>query len=164
MAALWKMLMNYGMVVKVTACQALVDKNRRKESCIVKWGAFWGTSLDWGTPFFSKFWGDWWIQPRCGREEESCGKVQSCWGFFPSVSALDPLYKILFSPCQITAPYLHIGAITIMVLLSWPMALHAIRADKKGIVTLLPAPCMHVSVGKQMWRRPFLPYPRSSWS
>jgi len=36
MAALWKMLMNYGMVVKVTACQALVDKNRRKESCIVK--------------------------------------------------------------------------------------------------------------------------------
>lgn len=27
MAALWKMLMNYGMVVKVTACQALVDKD-----------------------------------------------------------------------------------------------------------------------------------------
>lgn len=117
-----------------------------------------------GHSFLLQILGDWWIQPRCGREEESCGKVQSCWGFFPSVSALDPLYKILFSPCQITAPYLHIGAITIMVLLSWPMALHAIRADKKGIVTLLPAPCMHVSVGKQMWRRPFLPYPRSSWS
>ncbi|XP_040400428.1 serine/threonine-protein kinase PAK 1 isoform X6 [Cygnus olor] len=32
---------------------------------------------------------------------------------------------------QITAPYLHIGAITVMVLLSWPMALYAIRADKK---------------------------------
>lgn len=29
-----------------------------------------------------------------------------------------------------------------MVLLSWPVALHAIRADKKGTVALLSAPCM----------------------
>lgn len=85
-----------------------------------------------------------------GEKRNRVGKYSHAGAFFPSVSALDPLYKILFSPCQITAPYLHIGAITIMVLLSWPMALHAIRADKKGIVTLLPAPCMHVSVGKQM--------------
>lgn len=126
-----------------------------------------GTSLDGGILFFPEFWGDLWIQPRCGREEESHGKVQSCWGFFPPISVLDPSYKILFSPCQITAPYLHIGAITIMVLLSWPMALHAIRADKKGIVTLLPAPCMTEDArqwGKTNVKEPLLPYPHSSWS
>lgn len=29
-----------------------------------------------------------------------------------------------------------------MVLLSWPVAFHAIRADRKGTVALLPALCM----------------------
>ncbi|NWR89328.1 GDPD5 protein, partial [Furnarius figulus] len=41
---------------------------------------------------------------------------------------------------QITAPYLHIGAIAIMVLLSWPVALHAIRADKKVIQVVIIGP------------------------
>ncbi|NXK40946.1 GDPD5 protein, partial [Piprites chloris] len=41
---------------------------------------------------------------------------------------------------QITAPYLHIGAIAIMVLLSWPVALHAIRADKKVIQLIIIGP------------------------
>ncbi|XP_021244410.1 glycerophosphodiester phosphodiesterase domain-containing protein 4 [Numida meleagris] len=45
---------------------------------------------------------------------------------------------------QITAPYLHIGAITIMVLLSWPMALHAIRADKKVVQVIIVAPYLAI--------------------
>lgn len=75
---------------------------------------------------------------------------------------LHPLTKILFPPCQITAPYLHIGAITIMVLLSWPVALHAIRADKKGTVALLPAPYMTKDVyqsGKTGMQESFPPTP-----
>ncbi|XP_010704450.1 glycerophosphodiester phosphodiesterase domain-containing protein 5-like [Meleagris gallopavo] len=45
---------------------------------------------------------------------------------------------------QITAPYLHIGAITIMVLLSWPMALHAIRADKKVVQVIIVGPYLAI--------------------
>ncbi|XP_069739397.1 glycerophosphodiester phosphodiesterase domain-containing protein 4 isoform X2 [Phaenicophaeus curvirostris] len=45
---------------------------------------------------------------------------------------------------QITAPYLHIGAITIMVLLSWPVALHAIRADKKVIQVIIVGPYLAI--------------------
>ncbi|NXG94529.1 GDPD5 protein, partial [Stercorarius parasiticus] len=52
--------------------------------------------------------------------------------------------KTLFSPCQITAPYLHIGAITIMVLLSWPVALHAIRADKKVVQVIIVGPYLAI--------------------
>ncbi|KAM9203573.1 glycerophosphodiester phosphodiesterase domain-containing protein 4 isoform 2-T2 [Mergus octosetaceus] len=45
---------------------------------------------------------------------------------------------------QITAPYLHIGAITIMVLLSWPMALYAIRADKKVVQVVIVGPYLAI--------------------
>ncbi|NXF73891.1 GDPD5 protein, partial [Sclerurus mexicanus] len=45
---------------------------------------------------------------------------------------------------QITAPYLHIGAIAIMVLLSWPVALHAIRADKKVIQVVIIGPYLAI--------------------
>ncbi|XP_027596884.1 glycerophosphodiester phosphodiesterase domain-containing protein 4 isoform X1 [Pipra filicauda] len=45
---------------------------------------------------------------------------------------------------QITAPYLHIGAIAIMVLLSWPVALHAIRADKKVIQVIIIGPYLAI--------------------
>ena len=49
-----------------------------------------------------------------------------------------------------------------MVLLSWPVALHAIRADKKGTVALLPAPYRTKDVcqrGKTGMREPFPPTP-----
>lgn len=49
-----------------------------------------------------------------------------------------------------------------MVLLSWPVALHAIRADKKGTVALLPAPYMTKDVyqcGKIGGQEPFPPTP-----
>ncbi|KFP88710.1 Glycerophosphodiester phosphodiesterase domain-containing protein 5, partial [Acanthisitta chloris] len=45
---------------------------------------------------------------------------------------------------QITAPYLHIGAIAIMVLLSWPVALHAIRADNKVIQVIIVGPYLAI--------------------
>ncbi|KAM4789004.1 glycerophosphodiester phosphodiesterase domain-containing protein 4 isoform 3-T3 [Cyanocitta cristata] len=45
---------------------------------------------------------------------------------------------------QVTAPYLHIGAIAIMVLLSWPVALHAIRADKKVIQVVIVGPYLAI--------------------
>ncbi|KFV88145.1 Glycerophosphodiester phosphodiesterase domain-containing protein 5, partial [Struthio camelus australis] len=45
---------------------------------------------------------------------------------------------------QITAPYLHIGAITIMVLLSWPVALHAIRTDKKVVQVIIVGPYLAI--------------------
>ncbi|XP_009905257.1 glycerophosphodiester phosphodiesterase domain-containing protein 4 [Dryobates pubescens] len=45
---------------------------------------------------------------------------------------------------QITAPYLHIGAITLMVLLSWPVALHAIRADKKVVQVIIVGPYLAI--------------------
>ncbi|XP_035186169.1 glycerophosphodiester phosphodiesterase domain-containing protein 4 [Oxyura jamaicensis] len=45
---------------------------------------------------------------------------------------------------QITAPYLHIGAIAIMVLLSWPMALYAIRADKKVVQVVIVGPYLAI--------------------
>ncbi|NWH66268.1 GDPD5 protein, partial [Geococcyx californianus] len=45
---------------------------------------------------------------------------------------------------QITAPYLHIGAIAIMVLLSWPVALHAIRADKKVVQMIIVGPYLAI--------------------
>ncbi|XP_021140751.1 glycerophosphodiester phosphodiesterase domain-containing protein 4 isoform X2 [Columba livia] len=45
---------------------------------------------------------------------------------------------------QITAPYLHIGAITIMVLLSWPVALHAIRAHKKVVQVIIVGPYLAI--------------------
>ncbi|XP_032847054.1 glycerophosphodiester phosphodiesterase domain-containing protein 4 isoform X2 [Tyto alba] len=45
---------------------------------------------------------------------------------------------------QITAPYLHIGAITIMVLLSWPVALHTIRADKKVVQVIIVGPYLAI--------------------
>nr|XP_009929340.1 PREDICTED: glycerophosphodiester phosphodiesterase domain-containing protein 4 [Opisthocomus hoazin] len=45
---------------------------------------------------------------------------------------------------QITAPYLHIGAITVMVLLSWPVALHAIRADKKAVPVIIVGPYLAI--------------------
>ncbi|NXC29344.1 GDPD5 protein, partial [Campylorhamphus procurvoides] len=49
-------------------------------------------------------------------------------------------WKTIRLSFQITAPYLHIGAIAIMVLLSWPVALHAIRADKKVIQVVIIGP------------------------
>ncbi|KAM6317066.1 glycerophosphodiester phosphodiesterase domain-containing protein 5-like [Aegotheles albertisi] len=49
-------------------------------------------------------------------------------------------WKNVLLSFQITAPYLHIGAIAIMVLLSWPVALHAIRADKKVVQVIIVGP------------------------
>uniref|UniRef100_A0A663EPQ2 Glycerophosphodiester phosphodiesterase domain containing 4 n=1 Tax=Aquila chrysaetos chrysaetos TaxID=223781 RepID=A0A663EPQ2_AQUCH len=71
---------------------------------------------------------------------EGCSRVGVCFHLYP----LHPLTKILFSPYQITAPYLHIGAITIMVLLSWPVALHAIRADKKVVQVIIVGPYLAI--------------------
>ncbi|KAM9565221.1 glycerophosphodiester phosphodiesterase domain-containing protein 4 [Guaruba guarouba] len=45
---------------------------------------------------------------------------------------------------QITAPYLHVGAIAIMVLLSWPVAFHAIRADRKVIQVIIVGPYLAI--------------------
>ncbi|NWV20376.1 GDPD5 protein, partial [Origma solitaria] len=45
---------------------------------------------------------------------------------------------------QVTAPFLHLGAIAIMVLLSWPVALHAIRADKKVIQVIIVGPYLAI--------------------
>ncbi|NXH36699.1 GDPD5 protein, partial [Myiagra hebetior] len=45
---------------------------------------------------------------------------------------------------QVTAPYLHLGAIAIMVLLSWPVALHAIRADKKVVQVVIVGPYLAI--------------------
>ncbi|KFQ87996.1 Glycerophosphodiester phosphodiesterase domain-containing protein 5, partial [Phoenicopterus ruber ruber] len=45
---------------------------------------------------------------------------------------------------QITAPYLHIGAIIIMVLLSWPVALYAIRTDKKVVQVIIVGPYLAI--------------------
>ncbi|XP_064265841.1 serine/threonine-protein kinase PAK 1 isoform X4 [Passer domesticus] len=45
---------------------------------------------------------------------------------------------------QVTAPYLHIGAIAIMVLLAWPVALHAIRADKKVTQVIIVGPYLAI--------------------
>ncbi|XP_040513529.1 glycerophosphodiester phosphodiesterase domain-containing protein 5 isoform X1 [Gallus gallus] len=53
-------------------------------------------------------------------------------------------WKTVLLSFQITAPYLHIGAITIMVLLSWPMALHAIRADKKVVQVIIVGPYLAI--------------------
>ncbi|XP_074996383.1 glycerophosphodiester phosphodiesterase domain-containing protein 4 [Calonectris borealis] len=53
-------------------------------------------------------------------------------------------WKTVRLSLQITAPYLHIGAITIMVLLSWPVALHAIRADKKVVQVIIVGPYLAI--------------------
>ncbi|KAL9866305.1 glycerophosphodiester phosphodiesterase domain-containing protein 4 isoform 2-T5 [Geothlypis trichas] len=45
---------------------------------------------------------------------------------------------------QVTAPYLHIGAIAIMVLLAWPVAFHAIRADKKVTQMIILGPYLAI--------------------
>ncbi|RMC07510.1 hypothetical protein DUI87_16984 [Hirundo rustica rustica] len=45
---------------------------------------------------------------------------------------------------QVTAPYLHIGAIAIMVLLAWPVALHAVRADKKVTQVIIVGPYLAI--------------------
>ncbi|XP_025933947.1 glycerophosphodiester phosphodiesterase domain-containing protein 4 [Apteryx rowi] len=53
-------------------------------------------------------------------------------------------WKTVLLSFQITAPYLHIGAITIMVLLSWPVALHAIRTDKKVVQVIIVGPYLAI--------------------
>ncbi|EMP28604.1 Glycerophosphodiester phosphodiesterase domain-containing protein 5 [Chelonia mydas] len=53
---------------------------------------------------------------------------------------------ILLSPVQVTAPYLHIGAIAAMVLLSWPVALHAFRMRKKVIQAIIIGPYLAILV------------------
>ncbi|CAM5073124.1 unnamed protein product [Natator depressus] len=47
---------------------------------------------------------------------------------------------------QVTAPYLHIGAIAAMVLLSWPVALHAFRMSKKVIQAIIIGPYLAILV------------------
>ncbi|XP_065253802.1 glycerophosphodiester phosphodiesterase domain-containing protein 4 [Emys orbicularis] len=47
---------------------------------------------------------------------------------------------------QVTAPYLHIGAIAVMVLLSWPVALHAFRMTKKVIQAIIIGPYLAILV------------------
>ncbi|KAG6928712.1 glycerophosphodiester phosphodiesterase domain containing 4 [Chelydra serpentina] len=47
---------------------------------------------------------------------------------------------------QVTAPYLHIGAIAAMVLLSWPVALHAFRMNKKVIQAIIIGPYLAILV------------------
>ncbi|XP_063287619.1 glycerophosphodiester phosphodiesterase domain-containing protein 4 isoform X1 [Pelobates fuscus] len=41
---------------------------------------------------------------------------------------------------QVTAPYLHVGAIAAMVLMSWPVALYFVRTNKKVSQVLIIAP------------------------
>ncbi|XP_005144834.1 glycerophosphodiester phosphodiesterase domain-containing protein 4 [Melopsittacus undulatus] len=53
-------------------------------------------------------------------------------------------WKTVHLSLQITAPYLHIGAIAIMVLLSWPVAFHAIRADRKVIQVIIVGPYLAI--------------------
>uniref|UniRef100_A0A3B3E324 Glycerophosphodiester phosphodiesterase domain containing 4a n=1 Tax=Oryzias melastigma TaxID=30732 RepID=A0A3B3E324_ORYME len=40
-------------------------------------------------------------------------------------------WKTLLLSLQVTAPYLHLGAVSIMAVLSWPIALHFFRMNKK---------------------------------
>ncbi|XP_067389346.1 glycerophosphodiester phosphodiesterase domain-containing protein 4 [Emydura macquarii macquarii] len=47
---------------------------------------------------------------------------------------------------QVTAPYLHIGAIAVMVLLSWPVALHAFRTNKKVVQMIIIGPYLAILV------------------
>lgn len=44
------------------------------------------------------------------------------------------LWHLMFSIpiCQVTAPYLHIGGVVLMSLLSWPIALHVFRISMRG--------------------------------
>uniref|UniRef100_A0A8C0HCR2 Glycerophosphodiester phosphodiesterase domain containing 4 n=1 Tax=Chelonoidis abingdonii TaxID=106734 RepID=A0A8C0HCR2_CHEAB len=76
------------------------------------------------------------------------------WCTSSTMSALGELFvsiswlftEILLSPFQVTAPYLHIGAIAAMVLLSWPVALHAFRTNKKVIQAIIIGPYLAILV------------------
>ncbi|XP_039393648.1 glycerophosphodiester phosphodiesterase domain-containing protein 4 [Mauremys reevesii] len=55
-------------------------------------------------------------------------------------------WKTVRLSLQVTAPYLHIGAIAAMVLLSWPVALHAFRTHKKVIQAIIIGPYLAILV------------------
>ncbi|XP_032627418.1 glycerophosphodiester phosphodiesterase domain-containing protein 4 isoform X1 [Chelonoidis abingdonii] len=55
-------------------------------------------------------------------------------------------WKTVLLSFQVTAPYLHIGAIAAMVLLSWPVALHAFRTNKKVIQAIIIGPYLAILV------------------
>ncbi|XP_030413819.1 glycerophosphodiester phosphodiesterase domain-containing protein 4 isoform X2 [Gopherus evgoodei] len=67
-----------------------------------------------------------------------------------AISVFSKLWRIRWKTVrlsfQVTAPYLHIGAIAAMVLLSWPVALHAFRTNKKVIQAIIIGPYLAILV------------------
>ncbi|XP_074837294.1 glycerophosphodiester phosphodiesterase domain-containing protein 5-like [Carettochelys insculpta] len=53
-------------------------------------------------------------------------------------------WKAVYLSFQVKAPYLHIGAIAAMVLLSWPVALHAVRVNRKVVQAIIIGPYLAV--------------------
>ncbi|XP_050797306.1 glycerophosphodiester phosphodiesterase domain-containing protein 4 isoform X1 [Gopherus flavomarginatus] len=67
-----------------------------------------------------------------------------------AISVFSKLWRVRWKTVrlsfQVTAPYLHIGAIAAMVLLSWPVALHAFRTNKKVIQAIIIGPYLAILV------------------
>ncbi|XP_019381157.1 PREDICTED: glycerophosphodiester phosphodiesterase domain-containing protein 4 [Gavialis gangeticus] len=67
-----------------------------------------------------------------------------------AIAALSELWgdqwKTVRLSFQVTAPYLHIGAIAAMVFLSWPVALHAVRMDRKVVQMIIIGPYLALLV------------------
>ncbi|XP_019385990.1 PREDICTED: glycerophosphodiester phosphodiesterase domain-containing protein 4 [Crocodylus porosus] len=67
-----------------------------------------------------------------------------------AITALSELWgdqwKTVRLSFQVTAPYLHIGAIAAMVFLSWPVALHAVRMDRKVVQMIIIGPYLALLV------------------
>nr|XP_006131991.1 glycerophosphodiester phosphodiesterase domain-containing protein 4 isoform X1 [Pelodiscus sinensis]XP_025044904.1 glycerophosphodiester phosphodiesterase domain-containing protein 4 isoform X1 [Pelodiscus sinensis]XP_025044905.1 glycerophosphodiester phosphodiesterase domain-containing protein 4 isoform X1 [Pelodiscus sinensis]XP_025044906.1 glycerophosphodiester phosphodiesterase domain-containing protein 4 isoform X1 [Pelodiscus sinensis] len=55
-------------------------------------------------------------------------------------------WKVVRLSFQVTAPYLHVGAIAAMVLLSWPVALHAFRMNRKVFQAIIIGPYLAILV------------------
>ncbi|KYO19222.1 glycerophosphodiester phosphodiesterase domain-containing protein 5 [Alligator mississippiensis] len=67
-----------------------------------------------------------------------------------AIAALSELWgdqwKTVHLSFQVTAPYLHVGAIAAMVFLSWPVALHAVRMDRKVVQMIIIGPYLALLV------------------
>ena len=42
------------------------------------------------------------------------------------------MFNAVILPLQVTAPFLNVGVVLLMTVLSWPIALHFFRMNKKG--------------------------------
>lgn len=60
------------------------------------------------------------------------GKFNTKWNVTRTSTILYRYWIIFFPICQVTAPYLHIGGVALMTLLSWPIAFHVFRLKIKG--------------------------------